>query len=373
MRWTACLAVALAVAAVAPVNAAPAPADYAPYVVGPLIDGVRLMTTPPDYPGFATSNIVLIEQADGVVVIDTGVTRADGERVVRYVRSWTKKPVKAVVFTHWHNDHPQGASAIVAAWPKARVIATAATRVGIDGPMRSLGLEYGPSPKAEAATTKQITEAIAGYEKMAAAPTADAGLKQRVARAVAAYRARLPDLKGTRAVAPTEILGEKIVIDDPDRPVELLFLGRANTDGDAIAWLPKQRLVATGDVVVSPVPFGFFSYPRDWIETLGKIKALGFELLVPGHGLPQSDSGYIDRLIATIADIRAQVGALAAQGLSLEDIRKKVDFSAQTAIFGPSPRRKLGFENLWLRPMIDNAWREATGKPIIQGGEGEKP
>ena len=44
--------------------------------------------------------------------------------------------------------------------------------------------------------------------------------------------------------------------------MRLRFLGRANTEGDAIAWLPRQRIVMTGDVVVSPTPFGFFSFPR---------------------------------------------------------------------------------------------------------------
>ncbi len=373
MRSNGILALIALIAALLIAWAKPAGASgYGPYNAGPLIDGVRLMATAPDYAGFATSNIVLIEQTDGIVVIDTGVTRADGDSVVRYIRSWTAKPVKAILFTHWHNDHPQGASQIVAAWPKARVIATAATAKGIDGPMRSLGLEYGPSPRWEAATAKQIEDGVAAYRKQADAPGADAALKVRVARAIAANRARIPDLKGTRALAPTEILIDRIVLDDPERPVELLFLGRANTDGDAVAWLPRQRLVVTGDIVVSPIPFGFYSYPKDWIETLGKIKALGFDVLVPGHGLPQSDSGYIDRLIATIADIRLRVGALAAKGSSLEEVRKQADFAAQTAVFGTSPRRKFGFEQLWLRPMIDNAYREATGQPIVQG-EGEKP
>lgn len=342
--------------------------DLAPYRAAVLVDGVRLMATPPDYVGFATSNILIVEQRDGLVVVDSGITRADGDRLVGYVRSFTDLPVKALIITHWHNDHAQGASQIRAAW----IIATEATRLGLDGPARSLGLDYVPSPPWEAAVAEQINEGIAASEAEAVNPEHDAPQRARFARRVEEYRARLPDLAGTHLVAPSEPLGEEIVIDDPERPVRLLFLGRANANGDAIVWLPNQRLVATGDVVVSPTPFGFFSFPADWIETLGRIKALGFEILVPGHGLPQTDSGYIDRLTATIADIRAQVGALAAQGLTLDQVRERVDFSAQTAIFGPTPRRRIAFEGLWLRPMIENAYKEATGAPIVQG-EGEEP
>ena len=68
--------------------------------------------------GPAISNVSIIEQSDGIVVIDSGATAADGRRIVAFVRSLTDKPVKAVVITHWHNDHPLGISAIRDAWPR---------------------------------------------------------------------------------------------------------------------------------------------------------------------------------------------------------------------------------------------------------------
>ena len=102
-------------------------------------------------------------------------------------------------------------------------------------------------------------------------------------------------------------------------------------------------------------------------------------LLVPGHGEPQADAVYLDRLIATIADIRAQVGPLARQGLSLEEVRERVDFSAQTEIFGTTPRLRLGFESYWLNPMVENAWKEARsdgdrpGRWRFDAGQRESP
>ena len=146
-----------------------------------------------------------------------------------------------------------------------------------------------------------------------------------------------------------------------------MFLGRANTDGDAVAWLPRQRIVMTGDIVVSPIPFGFGSYPESWIAVLARLKALNPAMLVPGHGEPMADTAYLDRLSATIADIRAQVGPLARQGMSVEEVRTHVDFSAQTAIFGTTPRYASAFQSLWLAPMVENAWKEARGIAIVQG------
>lgn len=345
---------------------------HSPYRTSTLIDGVRLMAVPPNYLGFATSNIVLIEQQDGIVVVDSGATRADGDRIVNYVRSFTDKPVKALVVTHWHNDHPAGGSQIVAAWPNVRVIATQATRRGMDGPAQSLGMNYTANPASDSALLGQLNETIVFAEAQAENSEHDARLRGRYREMAAEYRRRAEDVPGTCLVMPTEIVVDRLEIDDPERPVHLLFLGRANTDGDLVAWLPNQRVVAAGDVVVSPLPFGFGSYPGDWIATLERIKALEFDLLVPGHGLPQTDTAYLDRLIASITDIRTQVGALAAQGLTLAQIRERVDFTAQTAIFGSTPSRRRGFDGLWLRPMVENAFKEATGVPIVQG-EGELP
>jgi glyoxylase-like metal-dependent hydrolase (beta-lactamase superfamily II) len=150
-------------------------------------------------------------------------------------------------------------------------------------------------------------------------------------------------------------------------PVRLMFLGRANTDGDLVAWLPSQKVVVTGDIVVSPYPFGFGSYPADWIDTLGKIKALGFATLIPGHGKPQRDSAYLDKLVTVIAEIRRQVAPLAKQGLSLEEVRKKVDFSTVGELFGSTPRDEANFQGLFADPMTKSAYHEGLGQPIIQG------
>ena len=346
--------------------------SYAPYRTQILADGIYLMAVPYDYLGFATSNIVLVEQEDGVVVLDTGVLRGDGIRVVALVKSFTSKPVKAIVFTHWHNDHPQGASAVLEAWPDARVIATEPTRQGIRGPATDQGIGAVASKDAEAKLADQLSDIAQTLRQRAEAASDKPEDAARYLRMAREFEDRISDIPGTVLIEPTEVLEDELVIEDRERPVHLRFLGRANTAGDAVLWLPRQKIVATGDVVVAPSPFGFYSYPKDWIETLRKIKALEFELLVPGHGMPQDSTAYVDRLIWAIADIRHRVGQLASEGRSLEETREQVDFSDQLDAFGATPRLKKLVEGYWLRPMIDNAWREANGLPIVQG-EGESP
>lgn len=339
---------------------------YHPWVASTIKPGIHLLSTPDDFYAFAIGNVTLIEQRDGFVVIDSGMTAAHGRRIVAYARSLSSKPIKAVAITHWHNDHPQGISAIRDAYPKVRIIATPGTEAGMLGPA-SFDVGYSPNEKADAAVAERVAGDKVGYQKLLDDPATAPDRKERVKKALGQFDDYVADFKGTYIVPPTETFERELLIDDGDMPVRLMFLGPANTDGDLIAWLPKQRVVATGDIVVSPYPFGFGSYPADWINTLGKLKALGFSTLIPGHGDLQTDTDYLDKLITTISEIRMQVGPLARQGLSLEEVRKKVDLTRVGELFGNTPRANANFQGLFADPMIEAAYKEALGQPIVQG------
>lgn len=351
-----------------PASAAQAPeVSIAPFTARELAPGVHLLAVSPDYRGGALpGNVTMVEQSDGIVLIDSGLTAADGRRVAAYVRSITDKPVKAVVYTHWHGDHPLGMSGILGLWPNMRIIATAPTLETLRGPAtRRIGLE--PQESFIRGEQDQHRALLAQVEQRLSEPDLDPATRQRYERMRGEVLARIDDYPGTYLVLPTETFTDELLIDDPDRPVRLMFLGRANTDGDAIAWLPSQRIVVAGDVVVSPIPFGFDSYPGDWIGVLERLKAIDFAILVPGHGEPHTDRVYLDRLIGAVQDIRNQVGPLARQGLSLEEVRARLDHLAQTEIFGDTPQTRSWFEAFWLTPMTLNAYREARGEPIVQG------
>ena len=170
------------------------------------------------------------------------------------------------------------------------------------------------------------------------------------------------DFVGTYIVPPTETFEHQLVIDDRDVPVHMIFLGRANTDGDAVAWLPQQMIVTSGDIVVSPYPVRLRQLSRR-VDTRPwpSRPCLGFTTLIPGHGEPMHDTSYLDRLIASIRDLQAQVGPLAKTGISLDEIRKKVDFSKSITLFGDSPRVKANLQGLFFDPMIGTLTRKPGG------------
>ena len=62
------------------------------------------------------------------------------------------------------------------------------------------------------------------------------------------------------------------------------FLGRGNTGGDAVVYLPKEKIVVAGDLVDDPIPNVYDGYPSEWIQTLQNLAALDANIIVPGHG-----------------------------------------------------------------------------------------
>ena len=112
--------IALLLASSVPLTAQPVPVDVTPFIAEEITPKVHLLTMPEEWYAAAIGNVILIEQSDGFVVVDSGINAANGRAVVRYARSLANKPIKAVMITHWHGDHPQGVSAIRDAYPKVR-------------------------------------------------------------------------------------------------------------------------------------------------------------------------------------------------------------------------------------------------------------
>src|SRR4030095_3389223 len=69
-----------------------------------------------------------------------------------------------------------------------------------------------------------------------------------------------------------------------DREIHLLHLGRAHTEGDVFVYLPKEKVVVTGDAVIGWTPFMGDGYPQDWPETLRRLEQLDFDRMILGHG-----------------------------------------------------------------------------------------
>jgi cyclase len=70
-----------------------------------------------------------------------------------------------------------------------------------------------------------------------------------------------------------------------DLRVELVYVGPAHTTNDVLVWLPERRIVFSGDVIFHDgTPFALMGSIAGWLEALKRLRALGAERIIPGHG-----------------------------------------------------------------------------------------
>src|SRR5262249_6937844 len=90
---------------------------------------------------------------------------------------------------------------------------------------------------------------------------------------------------------PNVTYSKKKVLNLGGREVQLLFLGRGHTNGDTVVYLPKEKLVVTGDLMESVLAYMGDAQFDEWVSTLEALKKLDFDIDLPGHGVPFTDKG----------------------------------------------------------------------------------
>jgi glyoxylase-like metal-dependent hydrolase (beta-lactamase superfamily II) len=114
-----------------------------------------------------------------------------------------------------------------------------------------------------------------------------------------------------------------VTLQEPGREIQVLLLGRGHTDGDVYIYLPKEKVVVTGDALVDWMPFLNDGYPEEWVQTLTALEQYDFTHIIPGHGevVPRENLAFFR---GYLADLIASVKKAAAEGASLDDMKKVV-------------------------------------------------
>ena len=334
----------------------PPPAAMATYETVKLADGVYAFISGAGGEAMVTGNSLVVIGDDGVLVVDSGHFPSVTARQIEQIRQWTSQPVRFLVNTHWHPDHSAGNGLYRKAFPGVQIVSTAATRSAIRDIM----------PKKEI-NEKQIDEYSAFWKKGTGPdgkPLTDASMNfwKGVAVELEAFR---PELKAADHVLPTTTFTDQMTIFLGRREVRLMFLGRGNTGGDAVIYLPESKILATGDLLVHPVPYPFGSFIGEWIGTLKKLDTIDAATLLPGHGPVMHDREYLHLTIALLEETKRQTEEAVKQGLSLEDVQKKIDVSGLKAKFvaADNPRSSF-FDRGYLRTAVGRAYREAKEGPL---------
>jgi glyoxylase-like metal-dependent hydrolase (beta-lactamase superfamily II) len=347
------LLVALASVAATAGRAASNP-SIGPYRVETVAEGVFAVVPEEPLREPVDGNSLFIVTGEGVLVLDTNLLPAKSAAVIGEIRKRTDQPVRWVVYSHWHDDHIFGSGEYRKAFPNAVFLSHENTRTDMEASAL-------PVLKEAPAALKRAEERLAKGVKSNGEPMTDAE-KTAFAARIEEYRGFVRQMSTADPVLPGVTLREVVTLRAGGREIQLRHFGRGNTRGDLVVWLPKERVLATGDLLVAPTPFGIGSFFGDWITTLGKLEALEPAVIVPGHGPVMRDREYLQRVRRLLESTLSQAKAAAAKGLSLEETRKAVDLEEFRRLFAAEDKSKNdAFREYFVEPGVERAYREATG------------
>ncbi|HUJ24250.1 MAG TPA: MBL fold metallo-hydrolase [Bryobacteraceae bacterium] len=251
--------------------------DAEPGTVKQIVPGVWFREGDLDKLGHC--NNVIIEMKDYLIVVDANFP--SGARLaMEAAKKASDKPVKYVFDTHHHGDHSYGN----AVWTQAG--ATTLAYKGVPEEMK----RYEPARwQATAKERKDVAEL------------------------------NLP------SVEPPKQTFDKspFILKDDTREVRFYFFGWAHTRGDGFVYLPKEKVLCSGDAAVN----GPYNYTADanvgnWPKVVAAAEKLDVQHVLPGHG----GSGGKEILVGQakfMTELYGAVQTAVRQGKKLDDIVKR--------------------------------------------------
>jgi len=261
---------------------------------------------------------IIVNEAD-VIVVDTYVTPIAASALQEELKAITSNPIRFVINTHFHIDHSFGNQAFP---DDVEIIGHDYTRETIvaGGSVSGRGFDI-----VTAGSTDRLTRLQEQLDTITD-PEGRVSLEQRVA-----YQANF--VSGVASVVPTpptQTFSDRMTLYRGDREIRILFLGRGHTGGDVVVHLPEERVIISGDLFYSGVPYMGDAFLPDWIETLERLKSLEFDWIIGGHRAPFQDRQYIEYLQEYLKDFWAQAQTLYDAGLSAEEAAERIDMRAHS-------------------------------------------
>jgi cyclase len=274
------------------------------------------------------SNGLVIVNADHTMLVDTSVTPAAARALVAQIKEeLTPKPIKYVFNSHYHFDHAHG----------NQIFGDDVEIIGHEY-IRRMHLTNVLQQRTNRSFTAGLPGQIAQM-KQRIAQTTDAKERATLEASLGVTEAHWKATQDVVVKPPNVTFTDSMAIYKGGREVHLHFLGRGHTGGDTIVLLPAERIVFTGDFFEGRPGAGVLSYLGDsfideWPASLERLKALDFDVIVPGHGAPLRERKQIEDFQNYLRDFWRQASALRAQGVTAEQATERMDMSKYAAQYG---------------------------------------
>jgi glyoxylase-like metal-dependent hydrolase (beta-lactamase superfamily II) len=269
-----------------------------------------------------SNNVAIVGNRD-VLVVDTGTTPAAARAFIEDLTLVTTKPVRYVVNTHFHYDHTDGNQVYAG---KADIIAHDFVKQAIQ--TRDV-LHSEPYQTSQLVNVPRRIDDL----KKQIASAKEAATKRTLEQQLKVTQDGFEQLKEIKPTPPNVTYSTKKTLDLGGREVQLLFLGRGHTNGDTVVFLPKEKIVATGDLMESQIAYMGDAQFAEWLTTLDALKRLDFDTDLPGHGMPFKGKALITAFQGYLRDLVKQGADLRKQGVTAEAAAQRVDLTAYRSSF----------------------------------------
>ena len=260
------------------------------------------------------SNAAVIEGDRDVLVVDSHVTPGGAWALRDELKKVTSKPIRYVVNSHFHFDHSHGNQIY---GPDVEII-------GHEFARQQMVAGKSLDSPAHEFFVGGVPNTIAALEKRLASAT-DEKMKAEIERQLSIQRNHLEGAKAVKPTPPTVTLTHRMTLHRGSREIQLLHLGRGHTAGDVIVYLPKERIIATGDLLIESASYMGDAYFTEWIDTIAALKKVDFDTVLPGHGQAFTGKAKLDHWQAYLHDFWTQAQAFHKKGVPWEEAAKQVD------------------------------------------------
>ncbi|MCH7673145.1 MAG: MBL fold metallo-hydrolase [Proteobacteria bacterium] len=269
---------------------------------------------------YTMSNALIIVRDEDVVVVDSHITPAAGRALLDSIAVVTDKPVTTLINSHFHYDHANG----VPAFGDIQIIGHEYTRAKLTGdPMNE---------QTFVASLARFDRTLADLESRLDAAAGDE--RGEIQTQLEFWRAHVSAQGEIDPVPPTVSMSDRMTLYRGGREIQIHFFGRAHTGGDVGIYLPAEKILFTGDMLLGGISYMGDGFVSDWAQTLENLKQLDFELILPGHGPGFRDFERIDNVQAYYRDLTEAVIDMKARGLTAAETAARVDLRAHAETLG---------------------------------------
>ena len=305
-------------------------------------------------------NGVAIIGPEGVFFIDTYIQFNYAEEAIRRLRHVTKLPVRYVLNTHWHNDHVTGNGVFKREFPNAQIVAHDSTPGYLETIVKpSVDSEFVQIKRAIAQLEGEVTAGTTGRRRIPIVGTMKPFWDQ-LLRNTRDYE---KEFRPARFANADITFSDTLTMRWGGQTLRLIHMEQnGHSAGDVVVWIPEQRMLVTGDLVVGPTPYATYYNIPGMEKAIQALIAMNPAIVIPGHGVIQRDLVYMQLLERAFSEYRrAAESAIAAKVPEARALDSLALPEIDRAFVGDDPLKTWAYRSFFVRNLIHNVYKPTPG------------